>query len=236
LKQWQIGALFGAGLVVGGTVVWLLTRSSGSSPHADAPSSTRPVIGPQPGSSSAPAFATNAQDLLHRLDASNKATFHVRYTTGSASGSHAILEVWHTADRVRRDLTAISTTEGTAHTEEILANKKYVRCVQFQGQDWQCVGAPTSTAGTLTDPLQGAAPDLTGRKVTLTHAVIVGKPVRCYTVAATSAKTKPSQFCLTDDNVPLRIDGGDGKPVEATNYDSVVPNSVFTPPATVAGS
>jgi hypothetical protein len=186
--------------------------------------------------SSAPGLAVNAQDLLHRLDAAQKATFHVRYTTGSASGSHAILEVWHTPDRVRRDLTAVSPTQGTAHTEEILANKKYVRCVQFAGTDWQCVGAPTGSAGTLTDPLQGAAPDLSGRKVTLTHSVLIGKPVRCYAVAAAAAQTKPSQFCLTDDNVPLRIDGGDGKPVEATNYDHVVPNSVFTPPATVAGS
>jgi hypothetical protein len=180
--------------------------------------------------------ATNAQDLLQRLAAAQRATFHVRYTTGSASGSHAILEVWHTPDRVRRDLTAISPTEGTAHTEEILADNKYVRCVQFEGQDWQCVGAPTASSGTLTDPLQGAKPDLTGRKVTLTHSVIVGKPVRCYTVAAASTKAKPSQFCLTDDDVPLRIDGGDGKPVEATNYDAVVPKSLFTPPAKVAGS
>jgi hypothetical protein len=235
LKQWQIGALFAAGLVVGGTVVWLVTRSSGSSPSA-AGTTSRPVIGPHPVTSSAPGLAVNAQDLLHRLDAAAKATFHVRYTTGSPSGSHAILEVWHTGDRVRRDLTAISTTEGTAHTEEILANNKYVRCVQFAGTGWQCVGAPTASAGTLTDPLQGAAPDLSGRKVTLTRTVLIGQPVRCYTVAAASPAGKPSRFCLTNDNVPLRIDGGDGKPVDATNYDTVVPNSVFTPPAKVAGS
>jgi hypothetical protein len=235
LKQWQIGALFAAGLVVGGTVVWLLTRSSGSSPHAAGTSGSQPVIGPHPVTSSAPGVATNAQDLLQRLDAAQRATFHVRYTTGSASGSHAILEVWHTPDRVRRDLTAVSTTEGTAHTEEILANNKYVRCVQFEGKEWQCVGAPTSSSGTLTDPLQGAEKDMTGRKVTLTRSVIVGNPVRCYTVAAASATAKPSQFCLTNDNVPLRIDGGDGKPVEATNYDAVVPKSLFTPPAKVSG-
>ncbi len=235
MKQWQIGALFAAGLVVGGTVVWLLTRSSGSDSHAAGASGSQAVIGPQPITSSAPALATNSQDLLQRLAAAQKATFHVRYTTGSASGSHAILEVWHTADRVRRDLTAISPSEGTAHTEEILAKGKYVRCLKVPDADWQCVGGPTSSAGTLADPLQGAKPDLTGRKVTLTHSTIAGEAVRCYTVSASTGKG-PSQFCLTNDNVPLRIDGGDGKPVDATNYDVVVPNSVFTPPAKVAGS
>jgi hypothetical protein len=130
----------------------------------------------------------------------------------------------------------VSTTDGTAHTEEILANNKLVRCVLFAGKPWQCVGAPTSAVSSLADPLQGAGRDLVGRKVTVDNTTIAGHAAKCYTVAPGGSTTKPSVYCLSDDNVPLRIDGGDGKPVDATNYDTVVPGSVFTPPAKVAGS
>jgi hypothetical protein len=231
LKKWQVAALFAAGLTLGGTVVWLITRSSDSSPHA-APTAPARVHT----TTATPGVATNAQELLDRLDSASKATFHVRYTTGSASGSHAVLDVWHTADRVRRDIVAVSPTEGTAHTAEILAGGKFVRCVLFAGKPWQCVGAPVAASGSLTDPLQGAEHDVVGRKVTVSRDVIAGQPVQCYTVAAGDTSGKPSEFCLSRDNVPLRIQGSDGDPVNATNYDRTVPDSVFTPPAAVAGS
>ena len=233
MKQWQVVALFVAGIVLGGTAVWFFTRSDDSSPRAGATSQTGV---PSSSTSQSAGVATNAKELLDRLDNASKATYHVRYTTGSASGSHAVLEVWHTADQVRRDLIAISPTEGTAHTEEILTKKRYVRCVLFAGKPWQCVGAPTTAGSKLSDPLQGAESDVAGRKVTVSHLTLAGHPTTCYTVAAATSASKPSQYCLSSDNVPLRIDGGDGKPVDATNYDKVVPNSVFTPPGPVAGS
>jgi hypothetical protein len=233
LKRWQIVALFVAGLMLGGTAVWLLTRSDDSSPRAAATGQTQ---APATSGSSAPGVATNAQELLDRIDEASNATYHVRYTTGSASGSHAVLEVWHTPDRVRRDIVAFSPSEGTAHTVEILANTKYVRCVQFAGKSWQCLGAPLASSSSLTDPLQGVAHDVAGKKVSRSDTTIVGHPATCYTVASTIASNKPTQFCLSVENVPLRIDGGDGKPVDATSYDKTVPNSVFTPPAPVVGS
>jgi hypothetical protein len=59
--------------------------------------------------------------------------------------------------------------------------------------------------------------------------------VKCYEVEPANSSAKPSRFCLSDEDVPLSIDGGDGKPTTATNYDFDVPDSVFTYPATVAG-
>lgn len=229
MKQWQLGALFAAaGLVVGGSVVWLVTSGDGSTPRAGG------TAGAGRSSSAAPGVSANAQELLDRLDDSSKGTFHVRYSTGSTSTSSATLEIWHAGDRVRRDVVAVSSSQGTAHTVEILDGGKFVRCVQFDGKPFQCTGAPTSAASSLTDPLQGAKTDVTGKRVTVASEVIAGQPARCYTVAAV-APAKPSQFCLSKDNVPLRIDGGDGKPVDATDYDTDVPASVFTPPASVAG-
>lgn len=218
--------------MLGGTAVWLITRSSDSGSPAGGAASK----GTSGSTSSTPGVSVNAKEFLDRIDKASKATFHVRYSTGSATGSHAVLEIWHTADRVRRDVQAVSATEGTAHTEEILANNKLVRCVLFAGKPWQCVGAPTSAGASVADPLQGADHDVAGRKVTVTVDTIAGHPAKCYTVAAGTTTAKPSRYCLSADNVPLRIDGGDGKPVDATNYDTNVPSSVFTPPAKVAGS
>lgn len=233
MKQWQIVALFVAGLVLGGTAVYFLTRSDDSSPKAGATGQTGVPTSTQ---SQAPGVSVNGQQLLDRLDEASNATYHVRYATGSASGSSATLEIWHTADRVRRDLVAVSPSQGSAHTAEILTKKRFVRCVLFPDKPWQCVGGSVASGSKLTDPLQGVAPDLTGRKVTVRNVQIAGHPAICYTVAPASASAKPSEFCLSSDNVPLRIDGGDGKPVDATNYDKVVPASVFTPPGPVAGS
>jgi hypothetical protein len=157
----------------------------------------------------------------------------VRYAAGDESSAHAILEVWHEPDRIRRDITVVGSTE-TTHTREFLNNGQYVRCVQLDGEPWQCVAAPAEQAN-LKDPLGGAAANVGGKDVTVTNAVVADHPVKCYEVAAASSSAKPSKFCLSDDNVPLSIDGGDGKPTTATNYDSTVPDSVFTYPATVAG-
>ena len=147
-----------------------------------------------------------------------------------------MLEVWHTPDSVRRDLIAVSPTQGTAHTIEILNDGKYVRCVKFDAGSFQCVGAPLSEAGTLTDPLQGNSRDVEGKTVTLTHTTIAGMPADCYTVPQDGAGAKPRVFCLSEDNIPLRIDGGDGKPVDATSLDHDIPAGIFDPPAPVVNS
>jgi hypothetical protein len=235
LKRWQIAALFASGLALGGLVVWLITRSSDSNPQAAPTSSSAPGT-TSASTSGVVGIATNAQALIRRLTLSDDATFHVRYATGANLTSHAILEIWHTPDRVRRDVTAVSPTQGTAHTVEILDGGKYVRCLKLNDSPWQCVGAPTSEKGSLGDPLQGNSRDVEGKQVTLTHDEIVGQSVDCYTVPQSIAGKTPSVYCLSKDNVPLRIDGGDGKPVSATDYDHDVPASIFTPPAPVAGS
>jgi len=234
LRRWYIGAIFAVGLALGGTVVWLITRSDDSSPHAGQ-SSNAPTSGSS--TSLPPGVSVNAQQLLDRLDHASKSTFHVRYATGSASESHATLEIWHTADRVRRDVIAVSSTEGTVHTEEFLTKEKFVRCASFDGKNYQCVGAPLTAGSSLSDPLQGADKGgVIGRKVTISQTTVAGQPATCYTVAGADSSSAPSQFCLSADNVPLRIDGGDGKPVIATNFDQDVPSSIFTPPASVTGS
>jgi hypothetical protein len=176
----------------------------------------------------------NGQQLLDRLASADGATFHVRYVTGGETTSHATLEVWHTPDAVRRDLIAVSPTQGTAHTVEILNNGKYIRCIKFEDTDFQCVGAPTSESGSLGDPLQGNSRDVTDKTVTLTHEDINGIPADCYTVPQDTGN--PRIFCLSKSNVPVRIDGGDGKPVDATSLDHDIPEGIFTPPAPVAGS
>jgi hypothetical protein len=233
LKSWQIAALFASGLAVGGTVVWLITRSSDSDPEARPTTSGIPTSSVT--TSTGPGISVNAQRFLERIANSDDKTFHVRYTTSSASGASAVLEIWHTPDKVRRDLVAVSPVNGTAHTTEILDNGKYIRCLKLNATAWQCLSAPTSESGSLGDPLQGNSRDVQDKTVTVTKDVIAGEPVDCYTVPASLAGNSPSIYCLSEDNVPLRIDGGDGKPVEASNFDHDVPASVFDPPAPVAG-
>jgi hypothetical protein len=233
LKSWQVAALFVAGLAVGGTVVWLITDSSDSSPQAGPTSSGTPTTSVS--TSAGPGIATNAQVLIQRLASADSATFHVKYATGADLTSHAVLEVWHTPDSVRRDLIAVSPTQGTAHTVEILDHGKYVRCIKFEDTDFQCVGAPTSESGSLGDPLQGNSREVANKTVTLTHTTIAGLPADCYTVPQDAVGAKPRVFCLSKDNVPLRIDGGDGKPVDATSLDHDIPSGIFDPPAPVAG-
>jgi len=186
--------------------------------------------------SAGPGIATNAQVLIQRLASADQATFHIKYDTGAGGTSHAVLEVWHTPDAVRRDLIAVSPTQGTAHTVEILSDDEYVRCVKFDDQDYECLGAPTADIGTLGDVLQGNSRDVEGKTVTLTHTTIAGLPADCYTVPQGTVGAKPRVFCLSDDNVPLRIDGGDGKPVDATLLDHNIPDGIFEPPAPVVGS
>jgi hypothetical protein len=234
LKRWQVAALFASGLAVGGTVVWLITGSDDSSPQAGPTTSGNPTSSAS--TSDGVGIATNAQVLIRRLADASDATFHVRYVTGAGLTSHATLEVWHTPDSVRRDLIAVSPTQGTAHTVEILHNGKYVRCIKLDAGDFQCVGAPTSESGSLGDPLQGNNRDVANKTVTLRHTTIAGIAADCFTVPQDTVGAKPRVFCLSKDNVPLRIDGGDGKPVDATSLDHVVPDSIFTPPAPVVGS
>ena len=178
--------------------------------------------------------AGNSNELLDRLSEGAKATYHVRYVAGDDSGPHAVLEVWHSKDKVRRDVTVTGSTGETTRTEEFLKDGNYVRCVLLEGHPWQCVAAPASQA-TLQDPLNGAASNARGKDVTVTSETIAGHSVKCYTVEPGSSSAKPAKFCLSDDNVPLSIDGGDGKPTTASNYDLTVSDSVFTYPATVAG-
>ena len=77
----------------------------------------------------------------------------------------------------------------------------------------------TADSGSLGDPLQGNSRDVEGKTVTLTHTTIAGLPADCYTIPQDPAGAKPRVFCLSKENVPLRIDGGDGKPVDATSLD-----------------
>ena len=216
--------IFVAGTGAGGAVVWGVSQAGGSGSSGSKPPATSAAA-------PAPAVTATGQELLDRLAAGQKATFHVRYSYGSAaSGANAVLEVWHTPDRVRRDIIVIAPTEGTSHTEEFLDKSRYVRCLLLDGQPWQCGAASAQTAN-LQDPLGGANHDVNGKTVTVTDDTIAGHAVRCYHVAPATASALPSQFCLSAENVPLRIDGGDGKPVDATNYDLTVPNSAFTQPA-----
>lgn len=220
-RPWVVALIFLAGLTIGGTVVWSVAGGD----------SDGTKLSTKNGSSSSNS-SSSADELFDRLAKGEKATYHVRYTTGNESGPHAVLEVWHDGDRVRRDVVLVGTTE-TTHTSEFLQGGKFVRCVLLDNRPWQCVAAPAQQAN-LQDPLGGASDGLKGREVTQSSDSVAGHPVTCYTVEAT-AGAKPSQFCLSDDNVPLRIDGGDGKPTTATNYDLTVDDSVFKYPATVAG-
>jgi hypothetical protein len=219
-RWWALTLIFVAGTGAGGAVVWGVSRdgSSGSKSSSTTIAAAKPAV------------TATGQELLDRLAAGQKATFHVRYSYGNATGANAVLEVWHASDRVRRDIIVIAPTEGTSHTEEFLEKAQYTRCLLLDGQPWQCDAAPAQTAN-LIDPLGGANHDVTGRTVTVTDDTIAGHAVRCYHVDPASATAKPSQFCLSAENVPLRIDGGDGKPVDATNYDFTVPDSAFTHPA-----
>ena len=185
-----------------------------------------------------PGTSVNAQELIDKLNAVSHSTYHVRYSTGSAGASNAVIEVWRTANETRRDIIAVSSVNGTAHTEEFLTKTSYVRCVSFDGKPFECVGAPTSQGASLNDPLQGAnKAGVANKKVTLSTMKVAGADTTCYTIGADSPTLAGAKFCLDNaNNVPLYIDGGDGKPVEATNFDTNVPASVFTPPAKVAGS
>jgi hypothetical protein len=223
-RPWAIVVIFIAGLALGGSVVWAVAGNDDSG-SGDTNLATN--------NSSTNSGTANSNELVARLADGEKATFHVRYAAGSESGPHAILEVWHTADRVRRDVSVVGSTESTK-TEEFLNNGQYVRCVLLDGRPWQCVAAPAAEAN-LKDPLGGAAGNVKGKDVTVSDDTIAGAKVKCYAVPAASSSAKPSRFCLSDDNVPLSIDGGDGKATTATNYDTNVPDSVFTYPATVAG-
>ena len=228
-RFWTVLLIFVAGTAAGGAVVWAV-RGSGGGGSRGAGSSTTATP------TTAPGVSATGQELLDRLGAGKSATFHVRYSYGTARAGQAVLEVWHTPDRVRRDLIVISPNEGSSHTEEFLDKGEYVRCLQLSGLGWQCATAPAQAAN-LGDPVGGAPHDVQGRAVTVTDDTIAGHAVRCYTVAAgpslvpPATATHPAQFCLSAENVPLRIDGGDGKPVEATNYDFAVPDSVFDRPA-----
>jgi hypothetical protein len=222
-RPWAIALVFIVGLAIGGAVVWKVADGDSNGGKTN--------LSAKNGSTSN--SSSSADELFDRLARGADAKYHVRYSTGVESGPHAVLEVWHDGDRVRRDVVLIGTTE-TAHTEEFLSDGKFVRCVQVDNKPWQCVGAPAETAN-LQDPVAGAADKLKGRDVTQSTDTIAVHPVTCYTVAA-PAGGKPSEFCLSDDDVPLRIDGGDGKPTTATNYDRTVDDSVFTYPATVAGA
>ena len=216
--------IFVAGTAAGGLVVWALTRDSGSGTHVSSSKSPKPSV------------TASGKELIDRLNAGEKATFHVRYSYGNeSSGARLVLEVWHTGTKVRRDITAISATEGSTHTEEFLDQQTFTRCLQLEAQPWQCTAAPLQ-ASTLQDPVGGANHDVNGATVTVTDDTNAGHAVRCYTVAPPNATAKPSQFCLSSENVPLRIDGGDGKPVNATNYDLTVPDNVFTHPAPLTGT
>lgn len=223
-RPWAVVVIFLVGLGLGGTAVWALTRDDSGSGNTDLATKN---------DTSSVGSTGSSNDLLARLSKGAKATYHVRYAAGSDSGPHAVLEVWHTGDRVRRDITVVGSNE-TTHTEEFLKDGQYVRCVQLGAKPWQCVAAPAEEAN-LKDPVGGAAANIRGRDVTITDETVADHPVQCYAVEPASPSAKPSKFCLSEDDVPLSIDGGDGKPTTATNYDKQVPDSVFTYPATVAG-
>lgn len=222
-RPWAIALIFVAGLAIGGGVVWAVSNDDSGSSGTNLSAKN---------SASASSSGTS-NDLIGRLAQGAKTTFHVRYATGPESGSHAVLEVWHTADKVRRDVTIVGTSE-TTHTSEFLQNGQFVRCVLLETHPWQCVAAPAAQANLL-DPLGGAGNKVKGKDATLSTDTIAGHDASCYTIAPASSSAKPSEFCLSSEDVPLRIDGGDGKPVTATNYDLNVDSSVFAYPAAVAG-
>jgi hypothetical protein len=225
-RWWVLLLIFAAGLTAGGVAVGLVTRGSGSKKtDVSATKGGSKVSG-----------TTTGQDLAQRLATGKQSTFHVRYAFSAASGASLTMDVWNTPTRVRRDVLVVSPTEGTTHTAEFLDPDKYTQCVLVQGHPWQCVAQSTRQGQSLADPVNGVPHDVTGKTVTVTEDTIAGTPVKCYSVPAASPTAKPTQFCLSPENVPLRIDGGDGKPLNATNFDHDVPDSEFTPPAPVAGT
>jgi hypothetical protein len=226
VKRWLVATvIFVAGTAAGGLVVWKVSDSgdSGSAARGSKVDASKPRA------------SATGKELLDRLAAGTKSTFHVRYSYSTPNGASFTLEVWHRPDRVRRDIVAVSPTEGTSHTEEFLEDGKLTRCLLLDGHPWQCVAGSTGGSD-LTDPLNGADHNVDDKTVTVTDDTIAGHPARCYHAASAVAGGKSTQFCFSSDNVPLRIDGGDGKPVDATNYDTSVPDSVFAHPAPVAGS
>lgn len=228
MKRWLVVLLiFVAGTAAGGGIVWALSRGDDSPSKLATTATTKAGV------------STSAQELLNRLAAGEKGTYHVRYTYSGNAGTSAVMEIWRKADRVRRDLTVVSPIEGTAKTQEILDNGKLVRCLLLADHPWQCTSADTRAAATLSDPANGVNRDVAGKTVQVTDEQIAGHDAKCYSVAPASTPTsgapKPIQFCFSAESVPLRIDGGDGKPVNATNYDFTVPDATFTPPAPVTG-
>lgn len=221
-RPWALAAIFVAGIVLGGAVVFAL---------ADDDSGTN--VDTQNGGSRTTQSAQSTE-LVDRLAKAEDATFHVRYTTGDINGAHAVLEVWHGPDRVRRDLKVTGSTGERTETREFLNDGKFVRCALIADHPWQCVAAPASEAN-LQDPLGGAGAGVTGRDMTVTDDTVAGHAVKCYTAEPASSSAKAAKFCLSKEHVPLLIDGGDGKATTATNYDFEVPDSVFTYPAQVAG-
>jgi hypothetical protein len=230
VKRWlAIAAIFAAGIVLGVVIVWALGRDDSSSRSGDTVAADK---------AAAPKLSAPAQELLDRFDAGAKGTYHVRYSYSGNSGTSAVMEVWRKAERVRRDLVVVSPVEGTARTEEILDGGKLVRCLLLADHPWQCTAADVRQAGSLQDPLNGVNHDVAGKTVGVTTEQIAGHDATCYTItpqSTSSSVAKPVQFCFSAESVPVRIDGGDGKPVTATNYDFTVDDSVFTPPAAVAG-
>jgi hypothetical protein len=229
VKRWLVVLLiFVAGTAAGGGIVWAVSRGD------DGPSKLATTATKKAG------VSAPAQELLDRLAIGEKGTYHVRYTYSGNSGTSAAMEIWRKAERVRRDLIVVSPIEGTARTEEILDNGKLVRCLLLADHPWQCTGVDVRSAGALRDPANGVNHDVAGKTVEVTTEQIAGHDAKCYSITppstATSVASKPVQFCFSAESVPLRIDGGDGKPVSATNFDLTVPDSVFTPPAPVAGS
>jgi len=223
-RPWALPAIFVAGIVLGGAVVFAVADNDSGSTNVDTKN----------GQGDNTTGSATSNELLDRLAKGEQATYHVRYTTGDVSRAHAILEVWHGPDRVRRDLRVTGSTGESTQTREFLNDGKFVRCALIADNPWQCVAAPASQAN-LQDPLGGAGAGVTGRDMTVTDDTVAGHAVKCYTAEAANSSAKPVKFCLSKEHVPLLIDGGDGKETTATNYDFDVPDSVFKYPAQVAG-
>ncbi len=222
--------VFAAGLVLGGAVIWM-TRDDGdggSDKVVAATSTTDPLFAP------ADANSTEAQ-FQRLLNAGRKLTFHVRYATQGQGGTTAELELWNRPPQARRDVRAV-TNQGRVHSAEIRREKDVLRCVETEKTEWQCAPQPVSGEQDPGDLTLGALKSLDGSTMEVREARILDNNVKCFVITPPKdTNALKQEVCLTDEGIPLKVDGGDGA-VVANLFEREVKDAAFEPPTRPLGA
>jgi hypothetical protein len=179
------------------------------------------------------------QELARLLANLPLLTFHAAYRSRAigviAAGKGDVgLELWSAPPRFRRD-SSITRGSDFVRTTEIFNGTARFNCAKSgPSEPWRCAnGTDTSdiSGGSIFDVILEA---IQGRRVTPRDATISGRFARCFRIAppAASPAAIEQDVCVTLQGIPLLVDSGN-LIIEATTIDSVIPDSVFTPPATV---